>query len=356
MERSPRKVNEIAAELGVSAVTARRDVDSLASEGRLRRIHGSVMANAAQIDEAPGPRATVGLILPDAEYYYGAVLQGARGASVECGVRIVLGVSAYDPLMERRLAERLLDSGVDGLLIAPTPDYATGALRPEQQEWLTSLRVPVVLIERPVEAGGAAASLDRVESAHSAGAATAVRHLAELGHRRIALVAIAGPNTSQVRAGYRAAVAAMGIESAGEIDEGRPGSDEVADRIVDLVRGDVTALVVHNDQLAVRVTTWLDGAGLETPRDVSIVCYDDVIAPLVQPALTAVAPQKRQVGDAAVRLIAGRISQSQQADSVSSDLPRAEHRSLVPALHVRASSGAPRVDAPVSDRFDRIDR
>ena len=339
-ERSPRRVNDIAAELGVSIVTARRDVDTLANEGRLRRTHGSVAALQPEA-AALGERATVGLIVPDAEYYYGAVLQGARAAGLEAGVRIVLGVSAYDASMERRLADRLLDSGVDGLLIAPTPDFGTGAIDPEQQEWLASLDVPVVLIERPVEPGGAAARLDRVESAHAAGTAAAVRHLVELGHRKVALVVIAGPNTGQIRAGYRAAIAATGIESAGEVDEGQPGSDDAAERIVGLLRDEATALIVHNDQLAMRLTTWLGDAGIEAPRDVSIVCYDDVIAPFVEPALTAVAPQKRQVGDTAVRLVAKRIRQRREAGGAAAR--EAEYRSLVPLLHVRASTGAPQV-------------
>ncbi|MDV9173231.1 DeoR family transcriptional regulator, partial [Streptomyces sp. W16] len=68
-ERGSLRVAELAAELGVSAVTLRRDVEALATQGRVRRLHGAVVWPGGTVVEPPvrsepaeGP--VIGMIVP----------------------------------------------------------------------------------------------------------------------------------------------------------------------------------------------------------------------------------------------------------------------------------------------------
>jgi DNA-binding LacI/PurR family transcriptional regulator len=68
------------------------------------------------------------------------------------------------------------------------------------------------------------------------------------------------------------------------------------------------------------------------PAELSIVAYDDEVASLFSPALSAVRPPRRSIGRAAVDLLTARLA----------DPGRPTHRVVIsPTLHVRQSSSAP---------------
>ena len=72
---------------------------------------------------------------------------------------------------------------------------------------------------------------------------------------------------------------------------------------------------------------------LTVPGDLSVVAYDDEVAGLFSPALTAVRPPRLSIGRAAVDLLAARFV----------DPGRPTHRVVIsPSLRLRESSAAPR--------------
>src|SRR4051812_11836619 len=89
-ERGSLRVADLAAELGVSAVTLRRDVETLAAQGRVRRLHGSVVwphdarpaerAAPTAATAAGGQGPVIGMVVPTTDYYFAAVVAGAREA------------------------------------------------------------------------------------------------------------------------------------------------------------------------------------------------------------------------------------------------------------------------------------
>lgn len=328
-QASPRMVSDLSRELGVSMVTVRRDVDALAEEGRLRRSHGSVSAlTGARADRSSRDRLTFGMIVPHTEYYFASIIQGAKSAAATVGARLLPGVSGYEAPLERRLADRLLLSGVDGLLFAPTPDFLSARLDADAVRWLLDCPVPVVLVDRSPGDVQLAAQVDSVGMDHGAGAALAVRHLRDLGHRRVVLVCKPGPNASGIIGGYRSAVSSSSMDSLGEIFVEDPG-DELVRRVVALHEAGATAAFVHNDQIAIALLARLGAAGISVPEDLSLVCYDDVTAALVSPPLTAVAPRKQELGERAVQLL---------LRAVRDDDGGREHVLLTPPLRVRSSS------------------
>ncbi|MEU2243002.1 substrate-binding domain-containing protein [Streptomyces sp. NPDC018338] len=329
------KVKDVAEEMGVSAVTVRQDVRELAGRGLLVRVHGGAMSpSAAQAADAAAPaapRAThaLGLVVPPGDYYYPEIIRGVQDAARTHGARIVLAVSGETLEENQEQVRRLVAGGVDGLML-----MLHAGLEPAErtEKWLAGLDVPVVLVDR--RAGAEAGRLEQVASDHAHGAGLAVRHLAELGHERIALVARAeSPNTPLIREGYAAALGALGLTPGPEYSIGPSDGSTSTQWFEELVRaveaGDVRAALVHNDLDAVTLVGLLQARALRVPEDLAIVTYDDEVAELSDVPLTAVAPPKRAVGAWAVDLMRRRLADP--------GAPLAELL-LRPELRVRASS------------------
>ncbi|WP_405902440.1 substrate-binding domain-containing protein [Streptomyces sp. NBC_00656] len=339
-------VKALAEEMGVSAVTLRQDVRELAGQGLLNRVHGGATALApdasasvpaeasAPVPVPAGEKYAVGLVVPPGGYYYAEVIRGVQNAARARGVRVVLTVSGESLAENQEQVRRLVAGGIDSLLLMLHP-----GLRPleEAEQWLSTLEVPAVLVER--RAGIQAGRLEQVASDHAYGAALAVRHLAGLGHDKVALVArIESPNTALLSAGHAEAVKTMGLTPGPEFLISTTGDAAPADaRFEEVVRavesGEVRAALVHNDIDAIALVGILRARGLRVPEDLAVVTYDDEVAELSDVPLTAVAPPKQAVGAWALDLAVRRLS-----DPAT---PLAEIL-LRPELRVRASCGADR--------------
>ncbi|MGV9270818.1 substrate-binding domain-containing protein [Kitasatospora sp. NPDC003701] len=335
------RLKDLADRLGIPAVTVRRDVAALADAGRLSRSHGFVSLGRPGTDRgpdpagAPAPGRTVGLLVPSVGSYFDEVISGARTAATAAGARLVLGIAPYRADDDRVQVERLLESGAEGLLLAPglLPGRAS-----RESGWLDDLPVPAVLVERGSPTpGGAGSRLDAVGSDHRHGVLRALRHFAGLGHRAVLLAARSDSWTAEeVRAGYREGTRHLGLRQLPVLDtlspEGVPTDTALlADRITGALANGTRAVLVHNDQDAIRLPPLLRARGLRVPEDVALIAYDDVFAALAAPPLTAVAPPKHAVGRAAFDLLLRRLAGGPE-------LP-VQRTALLPTLRVRTSCG-----------------
>ncbi|WP_327334921.1 substrate-binding domain-containing protein [Streptomyces anulatus] len=360
-ERGSLRVAELAEELGMSAVTLRRDVEALAAQGLVERLHGAVVWPTGQSRPAPAaaPPAeglVVGMVVPTTEYYYADVVRGARQTVEAAGARLTIGLSRYLPDEDAAQARRLLSTGADGLLL--TPSWERGC--PERGEglWTAEQEVPVVLVERSAPLGHPAAGLDRVRSDHAHGAAEAVAHLAGLGHRAIALAVQDSPTAPRLRVGYRVAVEALGLTpvSAAPLDDAPSRSEAKRfERTLEylceaVASGNVTAAIVHSDADAIVLIPRLQARGVRVPEDLAVIAYDDEVAGLADLPLTAVAPDKHAVGAAAARLLLDRLGVAEPGGAVAGAVTGAEeagrgsaarrHLDILPTLRIRVSCGA----------------
>lgn len=348
-ERGSLRVAELAAELGVSAVTLRRDVEALAGQGRVHRLHGAVVwpgggntveARARQEPAESAPSAegvVIGMIVPTTASIFADIVRGAREAVGAQGGRLVLGVSGYVDTEDAVQAGHLVAGGAEGLLVAPS--WSGGAPVGGQEQWLLDRGVPTVLVERSAPPGNPAAALDRVRTDRAHGAAVAVGHLAALGHRRITAVLQEGPHAERILAGYESAVRSLGLDDARGAPAVREHGDyeSSVDYLVDAVRErGVTAALVHSDEDAIVLVPRLQARGIRVPDDLALIAYDDEVAPLADVPLTAVAPPKRAVGEAAAKLLLQRLA---ERGSGRRPAPR-QHVELLPELRIRSSCGA----------------
>ncbi|WP_448062343.1 substrate-binding domain-containing protein [Cellulomonas hominis] len=344
------RVADLAGLLGVTPVTIRRDVAYLAERGLVDRVHGGVTlpravrppagaeglvgASAAHQHHAPLSAAVVGMLVPSQDYYWPGVARAVESAARVQGMRVVLRGSSYDTEDDRPQLERLVGHlGCDRLIIAPRTDIPSAH---ETLTWLAGTGVPTVLAERSADPGPELVTFDSVHSDHAAGAAAAVHHLAQLGHRRVGLVMSANsPTGPNLRRGW--------IDATGTLtrtidvstpDPGRPGWDDAVAAIVrDCLSSGTTALLVHADATAVALVQAFEHADVDVPRDVSVVAYDDEIAGLFSLPLTAVRPHRGALGRAALELLGARVMDPRRP---------AHHLLITPSLRLRESTAPAR--------------
>lgn len=338
-------VSEAAEQMGVSEPTIRRDVNALARRGLVTRVHGGATLpdprSPFNHPSTPPPRSprrtrfTFGMVLPSFSYYWPSIIAGARAAAVEADATLLLRSSSGDITDDRKQTSILAETpGVDGLIVAPV---ASSPHSVELFRWLQQLPLPVVLAERRAPPTMPPGILEWVASDHAAGAAMAVQHLYAQGHRRIGLFMSEGsPTAPHVQRGWRDELRSLDLNPKDQL-LGRAnaftetGRDAVLDAVLaDCRRTGTTAVLIHPDPPALALVQHCLDAGWAVPNDLAVVSYDDEVAHLGQPALTAVRPPKQYVGRLAVELLVARLTEGRR---------RPAHRvSISPELVVRESS------------------
>lgn len=340
-EQGVLRISQLTDELGVTPVTLRRDLAQLEREGLLVRVHGgAVSANGTDAAEpvSPPTAATIAVLVPSLDYYWPGVIRGMETEARQHGLRILLRGSSYDLEDERPVLERLVRTeGVRGLLFAPNVDTPHAQ---DVVDWLNRGDLPVVLVERDAVRPQTRETLESVTTDHALGAVLAAHHLAQLGHRRVGLVLSRfSPTSRKIAAGWEVACAELGLDRTEHFeqivpDRRSPEFSETVDAVVDTVlESGTTALLVHSDPEAIAVVEYALARGISVPRDLSVIAYDDEVAQLFNPALTAVSPPRSAVGQAAVDLLTKRIAEpSRPAQKVI----------VSPRLHVRESTAPAR--------------
>jgi DNA-binding LacI/PurR family transcriptional regulator len=254
------------------------------------------------------------------------LLRGTVQAADEAGTSVV--VSTVDsPGGFTAWLDRATARGTDGaLLVLHLPDSS-------ELQGLAAARIPLVVIDPPEEPGPGIRS---VGTTNWQGCLTATRHLIELGHRRIAI--IGGPGhlwSSRARlAGYRAALEAAGLPTAGELirrdDFCTEGGRRQARELLAMAQPP-TAIVAGNDPQAFGVLQALGERGLRAPGDLSVVGFDDVpVASWATPALTTVRQPLAAMAATAFHMLHGRPGAGEP-----------HHIELATTLVIRESTGPP---------------
>src|SRR5688500_7001322 len=318
-------LRDVASRAGVSRAVASRALsghESVAAQTRerVRRAahdlgyRASVLARALSSGaNAPLRCAVVGLGLPLevlGASFYGPVLAGlaseASTAAIDVHLVAIPGDTPDAPGREAALRRLVAEDRADGFVI-----LSFLSLTPRHLEPLDDAGVPYVLVNRHFEhVGGPAVDGGRVDWVTAA--AAAVQRLAEMGHRRPALL-MPDSNRSAIHdheEGWR-----QGRERCG-LDERRapmlryPPDDlrGYAESLVSAIaRGDsdaVSALVCFNDSAAFEVMTVAAQAGVRVPEQLSVIGFDNRIGDYTTPPLCSYDPHLIDIGREAAKLMA----------------------------------------------------
>jgi DNA-binding LacI/PurR family transcriptional regulator len=208
-------------------------------------------------------------------------------------------------------------------------------LSEQQCAGLASRSVPVVILD---SAGEPVHDTPSVGAANWNGGYTATKHLLELGHRRIAVIAglEAVPCARARLDGYRAAMDSAGVPLGAVRSGDFRDTDGYRLALDVLTRPDPpTAIVTGADVQAVGVYRAAHELELRIPDDLSVVGFDDLdLARWLTPQLTTIRQPLREMAVAATELALG---------LAEGERPPPGRIELATELVVRHSTGAPRV-------------
>lgn len=338
-------ISDVARKAGVSPMTVSRVING---EGNVRpATRLAVEAAIAALNYSPNQAARslagaqpvrIGLLYsnPSASYlseFLVGVLDYASRANVQ------LVVEKCDPgEHESEVAERLLKSGIDGLLLPPPLCDSQSVLAVlREQEALGVL----------VASGHPAPGFSAVSIDDYGAAAAMTRHILTLGHQRIGFI-IGNPNqTASERrlAGYRDALVAAGIEpEEALVVPGlftyRSGLD-AAERLLALEDAP-SAIFASNDDMAAATVAVAHRRGLDVPSDLTVCGFDDTaLATTIWPELTTIHQPIADMSLAAVETLVAEIRAQRAGKPIEP-----ARRNLDFTLVRRQSDAAPRRRPP----------
>lgn len=243
-----------------------------------------------------------GTVIPDiANPFFAILFRGIEDALAASGYSVIMANTDDEAAREQRSIAMLRGRQVDGLLIA------TARRHDPEIEALAATGFPFVLVNRHTDPipGNAVVPDDY------AGAVAAIEHLIALGHRRIAH--IAGSDDMSTghtrRQGYLSTLQRHHLPADPDLvvpgSYREPGGYEAMRRLLDLPRPP-TAVFAVNDLAAAGAVRAIEEAGLQVPRDVSVVGFNDLSAAIgTARLLTTIRLPLHEMGEAAAgRLLA----------------------------------------------------
>jgi LacI family transcriptional regulator, galactose operon repressor len=249
---------------------------------------------------------SLGLVIKDvANPFYSQIARGVEEIARTHDLLVISGCSDEDPARERHLIRSLCERRVDGLLVVPSGNDHR-YLIPE-----INMGTPAAFIDRPPEeALEEDVVLDVVLLDNAGGARTAVTHLVEYGHRRIACLSdLPGIFTARERLlGYEKTLREHGVPvdpslvCAGQHDVA--GAEAAMAGLLAL-DDPPTAVFTGNNRLTVGALRAIQAAGAGT----ALVGFDDLeLADMLAMPVTVVAHHPAEMGRRAADLLCRRMA------------------------------------------------
>jgi len=277
---------------------------------------------------------TIGALIPTLESaIFASGVNAIESVLVDAGYTLLLAVTNYDPRQEHRQIQKLIEQGVDGLILVGR-DHT-----PETLEFLHRQRCPFVTTWTYSDNSTLPCiGFDNVAASKDVG-----NHLIGLGHTRIGVIAgiTSGNDRARERvAGIQDALNAHGlklhshniIEQPYEITGGREGLRQLMDQTSE---ERPTAIFCGNDVLAIGAILEAQHQDISIPGDLSIVGFDDLpMAEHLPPGLTTIHVPSKRMGVEAARYILAAAAGNPVEDSVK----------LSTNLVLRGTTAAPPAD------------
>ena len=300
-------LDDIAAQAGVSRALVSMTLRGLAGAGdETRRTIFDVaqrlgyVPNAAARNLASSSSKAIGVLLGELHNpFFADVVDGLSGPFEESGFHVLMGTGLHQPRAERSMLETFRSYGMEGVvLIGPQLD--------EHSIERFALQVPTVVIGRALRSE----HVDVIVNDDRRGAAIAVQHLFDLGHRDIAhLDGGSGPGAALRRRGYTDTMRRLGLQDLIRVAGGDFTASHAAAGIDELlaVRAP-TAIFAANDVVAIGALERLAGLGLSVPDDVSVIGYDNTsLATQLRIGLSSIDQPREQMGQLAATLLRERF-------------------------------------------------
>lgn len=326
-------LRRVAAVAGVSTATVSRVVNRPESVSEELRTRVNLVIeqlgwvpNAAARALSSNRTGAIGAIFPAlALGDFARAIDAMQDALAARNHLLLLARSQYDPDLEFSQARKLVERGVDGLVLVG------GTRSAAFESFLSRIEIPYLNSFVFDEAS----PVPCVGPDNAASMSEMVDHLVSLGHRRFGMIAQTTRNNDRAaarREGVRNALAREGlaippqglVEGEWDIAEGRKLFRQILE-----VTPRPTALICGNSMLAVGAVLEAGAAGIDVPGEMSIVGYDDIelMSELPIPVTTV-----RVASDEVGRVAADTVLDMTEGRTVTS-------RRICSQIIVRASTG-----------------
>lgn len=332
-------IQDVARVAKVSATTVSRVLTNpaLVSEQTRIAVREAIKSTGFRVNQAARnlrmQRASAVLVLiPNlGKPFYSGILSGISEGFSGTGYEVLITDTESPPIQESTLAAYFLDGRIDGAIVLD------GNMSADALQKCTDLGAAgrIVFLCEWV----AGQTFPVITSDNAEGARLAIRHLYDLGHRKVAHVT--GPDgnvlTTARSKGMVEERARLGLPARPEwiirgdfsLESGR----DAARRILAMDHRP-TAVFCSADMVAFGLISGLQAGGVNVPRDISVIGFDDIdMSEYYVPALTTIKQDIQGLGRCAADVLLGCLGGAQAAPARDVAMPV--------ELVVRASTAPP---------------
>jgi DNA-binding LacI/PurR family transcriptional regulator len=306
-------INDIAKALGVSASTVSRALKDHPDISESTR--EKIKAFAEKVNYRPNALAlslkkqvskTIGIIIPEiVHHFFSSIISGIEDIAYSKGYRVMICQSNEDLLREEINVQALVDHRVDGILVCMSK--ATDKF--EHFSNAMNRNIPMVFFDRVCHE----IDTDKVITDDFNGARLITSYLIKTGCQRILHLGTPPQlDIGQKRLqGYLKALSEYNIAADQKLILECDSISEVNNKkefILNLAP-EIDGIFAVNDTTAITAMHILADNGYKIPDDISVAGFgDDPVANMVNPPLTTLEQQGKQMGKEAMNLLLERIS------------------------------------------------
>ncbi|MCU1288252.1 MAG: transcriptional regulator, lacI family [Acidobacteria bacterium] len=310
-------IKDVARQAGVSTATVSHVLNNtrfVSDEVRARVTLAveqcSYYPNAHARSLASGKSRIIGLVISDiANPFFPELVKSIESAAFEHGYDVMLSNTNYETERTSHYVQRFIERKVAGVAVM------TSEMDKNLIDELARREVPVVFLD----VGEAGLHMSNLRVDYEEGIEQAIRHLVELGHRRIAYISGNNNLRSSKRRleAFKRTVHQLFPDEPALIFYGNlkvEGGRQAARELLTKEKHNLpTAIVAANDLMAIGAISEFEAANLHVPGDISIVGFDDIaFAGLTKPPLTTVRLPLEELGRCAVEALMNNLKSTEE--------------------------------------------
>ena len=244
--------------------------------------------------------------------YFAMVRETLRTSAQTYGYHVMTMTTDKNERKKSYMIDELMGWMVEGIIF-------TGeiTLSPEEIRRIVDRKIPIIMIERPIDIPGA----DKVIIDDMEGTGLVADKFISLGHQHTAFIGVSRSQNVEINRfeGYQQALKRHQTELLEKdqifvedytIDDGYQGAKQLFARYADQARTEMpTGIFASCDILACGVLQYLYERELRVPRDISIIGYDNTTSTSSSPQISTVSLPFEEIGKTALSLFLERKEQ-----------------------------------------------
>lgn len=314
---------------GVSIATVSRCINDpeCVKEATRKRVQQAILntgysPNSLAQSFRRGKTHVIMVVLPSVgDPFFTDVMKGIRTAASGRGYSLLINETQFNTMTEDEVVAMVVSRQADGIvLLASMSPFGTRVLSSKSQRAL-----PIVIgceTVSPELEGFPGVHID-----NTAAAQAATDYLLDQGHRKVAFIFGQASSllTKDRENGYRAAMQTAGLPvKDGWVVEGKlsiEGAQQATDQLLQHPSRP-TAIVCANDEMALSCMSAISAAGLEVPKDMSVIGFDDIrYAAISNPPLTTIRQPAEQIGERVIASLLHEIEAGRSQTAAAEIVP-----------------------------------